>query len=384
LAFIAITAYFQRINILSRFYPACTPKTGDYLSCGEEILYAASKSNERKKAADAVRAGDYELALKYYQSSWQQDGRDAETLIYWNNALLEASGAEYYTLAVAAPLSYQNADNKPRSHELGDYILRGVSQAQTAVNLSLHQSQGEAKYNLPGQGFLEPRPISNQKPKGLKIVIADDRNSEVESKKMAPTIAAKPKILGLMGHYASNVTLAAVDTYEKKQLAEVSFGSTTSDLSDKHPRSNFFRVVCSTAKEAQAIGDALSNLAIKDKKAAIFFNPGSDFSNDLRSKLEEIIKRQKLDVTLQFNLADDQNFSSSLALQKAKNQGVNVFILIPDGQETNALANAIELIEADNGNTMILGANPLTYPKITQIKTERPLQLIATTFWHPL
>ena len=66
------------------------------LSCGEEILYAASKSNERKKAADAVRAGDYELALKYYQSSWQQDGRDAETLIYMNYVLLEVSNADYY------------------------------------------------------------------------------------------------------------------------------------------------------------------------------------------------------------------------------------------------------------------------------------------------
>jgi ABC-type branched-subunit amino acid transport system substrate-binding protein len=137
-------------------------------------------------------------------------------------------------------------------------------------------------------------------------------------------------------------------------------------------------------EEAQAIGDVLTKLTIKDKKIAIFFNPGSDFSNNLRFNLEEVIKSQKLDIPLKFNIADDQNFSTSLALQEAKNQGVNIFILIPDGQETNALANAMELIEADNGNIMILGANPLAYSKIKQIKTDRRLQLISAAFWHPL
>jgi serine/threonine protein kinase/ABC-type branched-subunit amino acid transport system substrate-binding protein len=383
LAILAIAAYYQSINLLSLFNPACTPKTGDHLSCGEEILYAASKSNERTKANQAVIAGNYDLALNYYQSSWQKDGRDAETLIYMNNALLEVSNADYYTLAVAAPLSYKQG-TVAKNYELGEYILRGVAQAQTAVNLSLLESQPELKYNIPGQGFLEPKQISNQKPKGLKIVISDDRNSEDDSKKMAPTIAAKPKILGLMGHYASNVTLGAVDIYEKTQLAEVSFGTTTIDLSDNNPRSNFFRVVYSSSEEAQAIGDALTKLAIKNKKVAIFFNPESDFSNNLRFKLEEVIKSQKLDISLKFNIADEQNFSTSLALEEAKNQGVNIFILIPDGQETNALARTIELIEADNGNTMILGANPLAYSKIKQIKTDRPLQLISAAFWHPL
>lgn len=383
LVILGIAAYCQSINLLSLFNPACTPKTGDHLSCGEEILYAASKSNERTKANQAVVEGNYDLALNYYQSSWQKDGRDAETLIYMNNALLEVNNADYYTLAVAAPLSYKQG-TVARNYELGEYILRGVAQAQTAVNLSLLESQPESQYNLPGQGFLEAKQISNQKPKGLKIVIADDRNSEDESKKMAPLIAAKPKILGLMGHYASNVTLGAVDIYEKAQLAEVSFGTTTIDLSDNNPRSNFFRVVYSSSEEAQAIGDALTKLAIKNKKVAIFFNPESDFSNNLRFKLEELIKSQQLDIPLKFNIADDQNFSTSLALQETKSQGVNIFILIPDGQETNALARTMELIEADNGNTMILGANPLAYSKVKQIKTDRPLQIISAAFWHPL
>jgi eukaryotic-like serine/threonine-protein kinase len=383
LGILGIVAYCQSINLVSLFNPACSAKIGDHLSCGEETLYAASKSNERTKANQAVIEGDYDLALNYYQSSWQKDGRDAETLIYMNNALLEASNANYYTLAVAAPLSYKQG-TVAKNYELGEYILRGVAQAQTAVNLSVLESQPKSPYNLPGQSFLEPKQISNQKAKGLKIVISDDRNSEDESRKLAPTIAAKPKILGLMGHYASNVTLGAVDIYEKEQLAEVSFGTTTVDLSDNNPRSNFFRVVYSSSEEAQAISDALNKLDIKHKKVAIFFNPGSDFSNNLRFKLEEIIKSQKLDRPLKFNIADDQNFSTSLALKEAKKQGVNVFIVIPDGQETNALARTIELIEADNGNTMILGANPLAYSKVKQIQTDRPLQLISAAFWHPL
>lgn len=379
LAFIAIAAYCQRINILSMIHPACTSERGDYLSCGEEILYTASKSNVRKRAADAMRAGDYELALEYYQSSWQKDARDAETLIYMNNALLEASKADYYTLAVAVPLSYKPGI-KAKNYELGQDLLRGVAEAQTEINLSLAGLDQAAQYNLPGKDFLKPRLISPQKSKGLKIVIIDDRNSEIESKKMAPTIAAKPKILGLIGHYASNVTLGAIDTYEKEKLPQVSPTTSTSELSE-HPRTSFFRVVYTTREDAQAISSTLKNLAIKNKKVAIFYNPGSDYSNNLRFKLKETIGNQ---IVKEFNIAEDQNFSTSLALQEAKNRGTNIFILLPDGQETNALAKAIEIIEADNGNTVILGGNPLANSKIEQIKTDRPIQLIASTYWHPL
>ncbi|MFM2315261.1 MAG: hypothetical protein RLZZ04_4537 [Cyanobacteriota bacterium] len=377
LAILTITAYYQRINLLSLFNPACTLETGDHLSCGEETLYAASKSYERAKANQAVRENKYELALEYYQSSWQKDGRDAETLIYMNNALLEANNIDYYTLVVAVPLSYKQGI-EAKNYELGQDLLRGVAQAQTEINLSLTKSDQATQYNLPGKNFLEPRSISPQKSKGLKIVILDDRNSEDESKKMAPIITAKPKVLGLIGHYASNVTLGAINTYEKQQLPQVSPTTSTSELSEHH-RSSFFRVVYTTIEDAQATSSTLESLAIKDKKIAIFYNPSSDYSNNLRSKLKEIIRNP---IVKEFNIAEDQNFSTSLALKEAKSKGANIFILLPDGQETNALAKAIELIQADNGNTVILGGNPLVNSKIEQIKTDRPLQLIATTYWH--
>lgn len=382
LAISVITAYWQRTNLLSLLKPACNSQIGDYMSCGEEILYPASKSNERKKANQAFKAGDYENALDYYRSSWEQDGADAETLIYMNNALLEASNADYYTLAIAAPLSYKKG-TVAKNYELGQDYLRGVAQAQTEINLGLKEAAQASQFNLPGESFLELGRISTQKPKGLKIVVVDDRNSEAESRKMAPSIVAKPRILGLIGHHASNVTLGAVDIYEKAQLPEVSFTTTTSDLSD-HPRKNFFRVAYTSLEEAKATSSVLNKLAIRDKKIAIFGNPGSDYSNNLRFKLKEIIKGQNIEIVKEFNLADDRNFSISLALQEAKNKGANILILLPDGQETNALSKAMELIAADNGNTVILAGNPLVNSKTEEIITDQPIQLIATTFWDPL
>lgn len=241
----------------------------------------------------------------------------------------------------------------------------------------------KSEYSLPGQDFFKPRKISEQKPKGLKIVIVDDRNSEVESKNMALTIANKPKLLGLIGHYTSNVTLGAVDIYNKKQLPEISFGSTSLEFSS-HPRSNFFRVVYSNIEEANATLEALNTIPIKDKKIAIFYNPQSDFSNKLRFKIEERLHNQKINIVKTFNIADEQNFSTTLAIKEAKNKGANIFILLPDGQETNALARAMELIQQDNGNTAIIGSNPLVNTKIEQLQTDFSLKLIAASFWHPL
>jgi hypothetical protein len=69
LVILGLTTYWQRVNFLSLFNPACTSQTRDYISCGEEILYVASKSNERIKASQSVIAGNYKEALEYYRSS---------------------------------------------------------------------------------------------------------------------------------------------------------------------------------------------------------------------------------------------------------------------------------------------------------------------------
>ena len=378
--------YWQR----AIFNPACDLKTKDYISCGEEILYSHSKDINRKRASEYFAQNKYQEALRYFNRSWGKR-REAETLIYLNNTILKVLNADYYTLVVTVPLSYEGI--KAKNYELAQEFLRGVALAQTQVNLSLLDAKQNTNYNLPGQDFLARKVISNaKKPYGLRIVIADDRNNTEHTKILAKNIANKSEILGVIGHYASNISLSAVDIYNKKNLSQVSFGTTTIDLTE-NPKRNFFRVVYTNYEEAEAIVNSIEQIDIYDKKIAVFYNPGSIYSSDFWGEIDKIIKEKnqttqvekaKIEVVKIFNLADDKNFHTQTALKAAKQLQVNIFVLLPDGQISNALANAIDVIKQDNGNTEIIGGNPLLNSKVEQIKTTSPIKLKVSAFWHHL
>lgn len=382
--------YGKWYSILAFINPACDSKTEDYISCGEEILYPHSKDVNRKRAAEHFSNNQYQEALRYFKKSWTRR-REAETLIYMNNSLLQAIDADYYTLMVAVPLSYEGITAK--NYELSQDFLRGVAQAQTQVNLTLLDSNPEVKDILPGQDFLREKIIkSGHKPRGLRIVIVDDRNSTEHTKVVARNIASKSEIFGVIGHYASDKSLSAGDEYLAKNLSQVSFGTTTVDLTE-NPKSNFFRVVYTNYEEADAIIDSINKLDISDKKIAVFYNPASTYSSDFWGEINKRIEEQNKQLPLvkqikiskkKFNLADNKNFNTRLALREVKSLKANIFILLPDGQESDALANAIDLIEKDNGETAIISGNPVVNPKIEEIKTAKPLKLIASSFWHYL
>ncbi|MGL6344514.1 MAG: bifunctional serine/threonine-protein kinase/ABC transporter substrate-binding protein, partial [Waterburya sp.] len=378
LALVAI--FLKRNTIISIFNPICNNELQDHISCGEEVLDPQSKGAIRRNATEYFADGKYQEALEYFQQSWQDERQEAETLIYMNNALLEATNADYYTIAIAVPLTYSKSINVHNPY-LGQDFLRGIAQAQTEVNLNLIKSQPTVKQKLPGQDFLNPQSIHRKKPKGLKVVIVDDGNNKNQAQELAANIINKHKILGLIGHYASDVTVPTIDIYNQKELALISFGSTTKELT-LHPRSNFFRVVYSSSQEAEALVDYLNKVKVNDKKIAIFYNPASEYANYFWIETKKRLKNVK--VMAEFNLADP-NFSSEAAITKIQQLKANVLLLIPDGQVTNSASQAVEVIKKNNNNSLILGGNVLVNPKIEQINTEIAKEkFIVTSFWHPL
>ncbi|MDJ0634445.1 MAG: bifunctional serine/threonine-protein kinase/ABC transporter substrate-binding protein [Xenococcaceae cyanobacterium MO_188.B29] len=372
---------WNNINILSIFAPSCSHQLQDNISCGEEILDPQSLGSIRNLGAKYYQKKDYQAALNYFRDSWQKERRDAETLIYLNNTLLETIKADYYTVMIAVPLSSQ-AGLKVNNSRVGQDFLRGIAQAQTEINLNLLQSNKVTKQTLPGQDFLTARSIDKNNRKGLKIVIVDDGNNQEQAKKAATAIANKPKILGVVGHYTSEMTLATVDIYKQANLAQISFGTTTKELTI-YPRSNFFRVVYSNPEEAEAIVNFLAKIDSKEQKVAGFYNPRSEYSNYFWIEIRDMLKQKGIEVVKVFDIAHPQ-FSPKFALKQIEKLNANTLVLLPDGQVTNSLANAIDVIKNDNGKSMILGANPLANPKIEKIETSQPLKLIAASIWHPL
>ena len=293
---------------------------------------------------------------------------------------MAASKLNYYTIAVAVPLSSdENASIK--NSRLAQGFLRGVAQAQTEINLSL--SEQDARFQqLPGQKILKPKAISGNSNKGLKVIIIDDGNNSEQAEKTAKSIAKIPELLGVVGNYASKMTLATVDIYGQNDLAQVSFGTTTKALTTK-PRDNFFRTVYTNYEEAETVVKYIQSINAEEKQVAGFYNPNSPYSNYFWIEISDRLTKAGIPIYKAFDLADN-NFNTKLALREANNNNVNVYILLPDGQVTNALANAIEIIQADNGKNFIVGGNTIVTPKVTKLDIPLTTNIAASIFWDPL
>ena len=363
----------------------CSLDLDDRLSCGEEILDPSAKSAVRANGAEMYEQKKYADAFKYFQKSWQKN-RDAETLIYLNNALLDANQIKAKTISVAVPFSSDEDEAKEiKSSAISQDFLRGVAQAQTEVNLSLSKSSLEIAKGLEQYKFLPHRAIAQNSDRGLKVIIADDGNQKQQAEEIAIKLTENKHNLGVIGHYTSKMTQDTVDIYQQNSLAQISYGTTTKELSEGQ-KSNFFRVVYTTQEEAEALVSYIDQYDLEAKQIAIFYNPSSDYSFDFKDSIEQKIaelNNPNINIVETFDLADDRNFVTSLAMNKLDDRGINICLLLPDGQISNSLARAIEVIEADNGQRLMLGGNPLINPQVSKIQTEQSPNLIVSTFWHP-
>jgi ABC-type branched-subunit amino acid transport system substrate-binding protein/tRNA A-37 threonylcarbamoyl transferase component Bud32 len=367
----------------------CPSIQGDALSCGEEILVKISAPRLKQKAVEEFANANYRSAFELFKKSWnEEDSIDPETLIYMNNAWLQANNIDYYTIAVAVPI-LKNRDGVVVNADSAKELLRGVAQAQTQVNLgsiannkSDNNSKNPGDRDFTGLGFLKPKAING---KGLRVIIADDANLATEAVKTANALVKQPDILGVVGHYASEMSVATVDIYDKNNLVFVSPGSTTEELTEKR-RKVFFRTAYSTQFAAETLVNYLRSIG--KKQATVLYNPGSSsgsyftraftthFQND---KIGKIVRIREFDLS-------KKDFNPQTALNQIKKTDQTAIVLAPDGQITNSLNNAIEIVKANRDRTLLAGIwvvyKPRTLEAATQLKSFE--KLVVSVPWHPL
>ncbi|MDJ0897435.1 MAG: ABC transporter substrate-binding protein [Xenococcus sp. MO_188.B8] len=387
----------------SYFAKAIFAPIRDNLSYGEEILFTESGTRDklravelfagckeplrnylgifsqrtRKKWQDCFLTTDnYQKAFNLLSQSWKQSHPDPETLIYLNNALLDANQAKYHTMAVIIPIVQK--PNGSRDTALAKELLRGFAQAQTEVNLGLFDRNDELAQDLPGQNLLEGQAINGF---GLKVLIVDSANNEQQAKQIANLISKQRNILGVVGSYSSEVTMAMVDILNSNNLVLISPGSTTYELTEE-PRDYFFRLAGNTQLEAES----LANYLIQEgqKQAAIFYNPRSPFTYSLWKDFKKIFE-QKGGKVLKINQFDltKSSFNAEKAIKELQSKGETAIVLFPDGEVTDAQNNAINLIEANNGRNWIVGASTLYSAKTLEIGELPALEkLVVFQQWH--
>ncbi|WP_293132671.1 bifunctional serine/threonine-protein kinase/ABC transporter substrate-binding protein [Microcoleus sp. bin38.metabat.b11b12b14.051] len=365
------------------------PKThpfiqGDAVSGGEEILVKTSSPRLKEKGVKEFAKSNYPSALNLFKKSWNQEyGKDPETLIYMNNAFLEASKTPYYTIAVALPVS--NRRNPDRSVYMGDRgkeFLRGVAQAQTEVNLGLLNPNRDRDFF--GQGFLASKAING---KGLKIIISDDENDGAKAKKRAISLVNQPDILAVVGHGSSEMTMHTVDIYNNNNLVLMSPGAATEELTYE-PKKNFFRSIYTSSVIAKDLAKYL--LTKNQKQAVILYNPRSPFGASFREEFTKYfrdIRGGKIVEIRDFDLSQ-QKFSAKKVIEEIQGKGETAIVLVPDPHLTRSLDSAFEIIKLNKDQNWIVGGWTLVFPQMLELASQQKQnlfkKLIFSVSWHPL
>ena len=319
------------------------------ISSGDKILIenegGENKSFKLLKQAGvkAITEGKYDEAIPYLEGAIQERRNSPETLIYLNNAKIGKQPAK--VIAVVAPIG----PDLDGAFE----ILRGVAYAE-------HESN---------QLNIETTPI--------KVVIVNDDNKEEVAKQVASALVQAPEVLGVVGHWASQVSLAAKDIYNSGNLVAISPISTAVTLSNSS--SYFFRTVPSDSVAAKALADYMVT-KLNKKQAAVFFNSQSTYSQSLKNEFIEALSQKggKVSSDNTFDLSDS-GFSAKRSLEQAIQRGAEVILLAPN---TDSLYKALAVAQANNKRLPLLGGDDVYGDRTLQDGGAATEGMVVAIAWH--
>jgi branched-chain amino acid transport system substrate-binding protein len=324
--------------------PQSNPSVQKLISAGERVLISANVPPEKEAASKAIASGNYTEAVTQLEASLKSDRNDPETLIYLNNARI--GNQKSYTIAASVPISSDaNATQE---------ILRGVAQAQNDINRA---------------GGIKGIP--------LKVLIANDENKSDIANQVAAAFVKNEQVLGVIGHYASDVTLATADTYQSGGLVAISPISTSVKLSG---RSRYvFRTVPSDYVAARALADYMLQ-KLKQQKVAVFFNSESGYSQSLKSEFVTAVSLGGGEVISEVDLSDP-NLNAAQSIDQAIQGGATVLMLAVN---TDTLDEAMLVVQVNGKRLNILAGDDVYTPRTLQLGGLAAENMVLAIPWHIL
>ncbi|MEI2579143.1 caspase, EACC1-associated type [Scytonema sp. PRP1] len=201
------------------------PETGLKISLGDKILLKGDTNPDKQAGIQAFAKNDFQTAIDKFTLYRKTCRLDPEGLIYLNNAQAGKKGNSL-KIAVSVPIGSNT--------NVAKEILRGVAQAQNEVN----QSGG-----ING--------------KLLQVAIANDNNDQTHTPQLADQFVKDPSILAVVGHNASNASIAAAPVYQQGGLVMVAPTGFAKSLS------NMGNYIFRTAPRIDLIANRLSDYTIK-------------------------------------------------------------------------------------------------------------------------
>lgn len=314
------------------------------LSSGQKILITSDATPEKRAAVEAIAKGNYTEAVSQLEKARTVNKNDPENLIYLNNARI--GNQKSYTIAASVPIG---SDVNPAKE-----ILRGIAQAQTEIN---------QKGGIKGVG--------------LKVLIANDDNDPNIAQQVASTLVKNQDVLGVVGNFGSDVTLAAGKVYQAGQLVSISPTSTTVQLSGFG--NYIFRTVPSDRFAANALSRYMLN-NLKKQKAAIFFNSKSTYSKSLKEEFKTALFGDGGQVVSEFDF-NSSNFSVSDSFNQALKQDAEVLMLAPNSA---TLDQALQVVQVNDKRLQLLAGDSAYNPKTLEVGRSNAVGMVLAVPWHIL
>ena len=298
----------------------------DRFSTGERLLFSQDASPDKQAAIAAIADQDYEQAVSSLEAYLRENRNDPEARIYLNNA--QIGNQESYTIAVSIPAA--------TSPEPALEILRGVAQAQDEINQS---------------GGINGVP--------LRVVIASDDDQADVVEQVANNLVRNSSVLGVVGHFGSDSSLAGAQVYEQGRLVMVSPTSTSVQLSNSGDYA--FRTVPSDSFTASTLANYMVDV-LGEQNAVVYYNSGSSYSKSLKDQFVQDLSTGGGRVVDEFDVSAP-SFNARATLQQAEQRGADVLVLATN---TPTLEQALQVIEENNGQLPILGGDSLYNPQILE------------------
>ena len=284
----------------------------------------------------------------HWESSLKKQRNDPETLIYLNNARIGRQGS--YTIGVPVPVGAEI--------NVAKEILRGAAQAQNKINQN---------------GGINGKPV--------KLVIADDSNNLNLARKIAERFSQDSEILGIVGHFSSDVTLEAAQIYQNKSLVAIS--PTSSSVAISNAGNYVFRTVSSDCFAGNALAEHLVN-QIGVERAAVLYNSASSYSTSLRDVFKASLESKNGSVVAEFNFSEP-NFDIVNVLDRAKTRGARAIALFPNSSGMNALETLDKtflIALVNDGELPLIGGDSFYKPRTLQLGQENVLDMVISVPWH--
>ncbi len=312
-------------------------------SIGNRLLIQERVTPEKQKGIEAFAKGDYQQAIASFKKSLLQQPNDPETLIYLNNA---QAGKNSLKIAVSVPIG--------SNLNVAQEILRGVAVAQDEIN----QKGG----------------INGQK---LQIQIVNDENDPEIARKLAQELVKQRQVLGVLGHNASNVSLAAAPIYQQGGLVMISPTSFANNLS------GFGRYIFRTVPTTKALSEALADYAVKTaRKTKIAFCYDSQTPGDVSFKDEFLAAFVSKGGQLVPTVCDlsAPNFNPATAVTQAITSGADGLFI---SSHVDRLEAAINVARANQGKLALFGSPTLYTVKTLEGGQQAVKGLVLAAPWHP-